>query len=218
MTFCHVDGYVIFLDVEGNRYFRLPAAQEKAFLSVLAGQTAAGPGLDELIENDLLVACSSNAARTTAPTLRGPSRSALEQRSLPLNFELLVTLEVFATTQSMLWQLRRHDLKGMLNRLTAHREIHTTPQPADSTRLDERQLLRSATQFNHARRYVPIEPSCLLDSLSLVRFLARRGLHANIIFGVTPQPWAAHCWAQAGDLALNETVCDANAYTPIRCI
>lgn len=216
VTFCQVDGCVIFLDVERDRYFRLPAAQERAFLCVLVDPTAAGQGLDEILANDLLVACPSDTAGAPAPVLRGPSRSALEQRPLPPNFELFITLEVLAITQSMFWRLRRHKLKQMLDGVTAYREARATPQHADSPRHDERQLVHSAMQFHYARRYVPIEPSCLLDSLSLVRFLARRRLHASIVFGVTPEPWAAHCWVQANDLALNETVCDANAYTPIR--
>jgi hypothetical protein len=65
---------------------------------------------------------------------------------------------------------------------------------------------------------VPIEPVCLLDSLSLLRFLSRRGLSTNIVFGVTPEPFAAHCWVQAGDMVLNEALFDTHAYTPIRMV
>ncbi|WP_434213483.1 lasso peptide biosynthesis B2 protein [[Pseudomonas] boreopolis] len=57
-----------------------------------------------------------------------------------------------------------------------------------------------------------------MDSLSLLRFLSRRELPANIVFGVTLAPFAAHCWVQAGDIVLNETLSDANAHTPIRMI
>ena len=59
---------------------------------------------------------------------------------------------------------------------------------------------------------------CLLDSIALVRFLARRGLYAQLVFGVTDDPFSAHCWVQAGDLVLNDTVGDVSAHTPIRVI
>ena len=36
--------------------------------------------------------------------------------------------------------------------------------------------------------------------------------------GVTSEPFAAHCWVQAGDIVLNETLSDANAHTPIRMV
>jgi hypothetical protein len=58
----------------------------------------------------------------------------------------------------------------------------------------------------------------LLDSLAMVMFLAKRGLHASIVIGVTSAPFSAHCWVQTGDLVLNDTVGNARAFTPIRVI
>jgi hypothetical protein len=49
-------------------------------------------------------------------------------------------------------------------------------------------------------------------------FLARRGLYANLVFAVTTDPFAAHCWAQVDDLVLNDSVGNAQSYTPIRIV
>jgi len=92
------------------------------------------------------------------------------------------------------------------------------PNAACSNPSSELGIIKAAIQFNNARRYVPVETSCLLDSLSLLRFLSRRRLWANIVFGVALNPFSAHCWIQADDVALNETVSDANVYTPIKMV
>ena len=43
-------------------------------------------------------------------------------------------------------------------------------------------------------------------------------MHANLVFGVTGDPFSAHCWVQVDELVLNDTLGNANAYTPIRTV
>ena len=76
-------------------------------------------------------------------------------------------------------------------------------------------MLKAAETFRRARLYVPIETCCLLDSLSLIDFLSRRRLPARLVFGVTSDPFAAHCWVQAGEWVLNDLVGNVIAHTPI---
>jgi len=114
--------------------------------------------------------------------------------------------------------LKVRALKTNLDEASAYRDRKTSALEIAAADALEEKLLRASWQFARARRYVPIEPICLLDSLALLRFLSRRGLPANIVFGVAPEPFAAHCWVQASDIVLNETLSDANAHTPIRMI
>ena len=76
-------------------------------------------------------------------------------------------------------------------------------------------VLAVAAQFNRARRVVPIDTVCLLDSLALLNFLARRGLFARLVMGVKLNPFAAHCWVQHQDIILNDAFDRAGAFTPI---
>jgi hypothetical protein len=62
---------------------------------------------------------------------------------------------------------------------------------------------------------VPIPSVCLSDSIALLDLLARRGLAADLVFGVKLNPFAAHCWVQAGDVVLNETVECVRRHTEI---
>ncbi len=57
--------------------------------------------------------------------------------------------------------------------------------------------------------------ACLFDSLALLEYLAWHGIHPDWVFGVRARPFAAHCWLQAGDVVLNDTVEHASGYTPI---
>ncbi|WP_258078244.1 lasso peptide biosynthesis B2 protein [Xanthomonas arboricola] len=82
----------------------------------------------------------------------------------------------------------------------------------------EQRLTDAASVFRRARVWVPVEMRCLLDSVALARFLRRRQLDAQVVFGVALDPFSAHCWVQTGDLVLNDTVGNVHAHTPIRVV
>src|SRR3546814_2158315 len=44
---------------------------------------------------------------------------------------------------------------------------------------DETDIAEAAHQYRSARRYAPVDTSCLLDSLAMHRFLANRGLRSE---------------------------------------
>jgi hypothetical protein len=73
-----------------------------------------------------------------------------------------------------------------------------------------------------ARRYRLMRPflytyrdSCLLDSLALLRFLARYHHYPQWVIGVRTQPFRAHSWLQCGDVVLNDTAEHASSYKPL---
>nr|WP_242069275.1 lasso peptide biosynthesis B2 protein [Paenibacillus dendritiformis] len=113
--------------------------------------------------------------------------------------------------------MKTRSLKDILIDLDAYRR-RKVPSPMSQSPTLTEDIVRAAHGFRLARRYVPIEPLCLLDSLALLKFLAKRGLHADLIFGVTSDPFSAHCWLQSGGLVLNDTVGNANSHTPMRVI
>jgi len=108
-------------------------------------------------------------------------------------------------------------LKAIFQALNDYRDNRTSSLADDPAELRQR-LSEAATAFNRVRPYVPIETCCLIDSLSMVRFLAKRGLHAHLVMGIACDPFSAHAWVQHGPLVLNETVGTAQAHVPIRVI
>jgi hypothetical protein len=82
--------------------------------------------------------------------------------------------------------------------------------------LDFDRARRLVEQFFRLRVFFFTSKSeCLFDSLSLLNFLARYGIHADWVFGVQARPFAAHCWVQLGDIVFNDTIEHVSGYTPI---
>ena len=69
--------------------------------------------------------------------------------------------------------------------------------------------------FRQARPWYPRNYLCLFDSLALMLFLLRSGIHAQWVFGVREDPFGAHCWIQCGPVVLNEYLDRTRLYTPI---
>ncbi|WP_374571406.1 lasso peptide biosynthesis B2 protein [Phenylobacterium sp. J426] len=64
----------------------------------------------------------------------------------------------------------------------------------------------------------PLPAKCLVRSFALLCFLRRCGHDAAWCFGVSTWPFAAHCWLQVGEVALDDHPDQLAAYTPIHVV
>ncbi|MEY2116474.1 MULTISPECIES: lasso peptide biosynthesis B2 protein [Rhodanobacter] len=220
LSCCDVDGHLIFLDVAQDRYFKLTGTLERAMRRFQVHEDIAPTLVEGLAAAQILVEAPNPKTRAARASILRPTCSAIEQ---PITFaSQRISMAIVVEVMAIVWSTRRHlktrTLKTNLDEASAYRNRKTCVRGDATPAADEGKLLQASGQFARARRYAPIEPICLLDSLSMLRFLSRRGLSANIVFGVTPEPFAAHCWIQAGDMVLNETLFDTHAYTPIRLV
>lgn len=215
LSFCRVDGRAVFLDIQEDRYFRLSDRLERAFTAWLDGDDSADGNLGDLVEHKVLAVASPAVAKRAAQAIASPLHSAVEQLAKPRPIGPLIVLDVFTAVCSTQRWLKTRRLQTVIEDVVAYRNEKASQPLLPST---NQALLDAANTFRTARRYVPVESSCLLDSLSLVRFLARRHLSAQIVFGVTDDPFAAHCWVQAGTWILNDTLGNATTHTPIRVV
>jgi hypothetical protein len=216
LSCCRIGEDLVFLDVGSDRYFRLPSSMEKTLAGYLQGDTTATADIAGLIERRILV---ERAASGTGSQLSIPpaARSAMEAPTAPRHPRAAELLEVLSLILRMHLALKHVPLKRVLDGLVARRHArctHSAPAAAST----ERELADAASVYRQARLFVPVDMRCLPDSLALARFLSRRRLHANVVFGVALDPFSAHCWVQAGDLALNDTVGNVHAHTPIRVV
>ena len=217
ISFCELDGRLFFLDIQHDRYFQLSGALEHRFLSYLEAPDNADIDVGGLVKHSLLSQSTAVPYRGTATSIVLPSQSTLETPCPDRHVSLDVVRDVFLVVAMMRWQLKVRRLKPILQALSDYRRIRTSPLVEDEAEFQKR-LSEAATAFNRVRPYVPIETCCLIDSLSMVRFLAKRGLHAHLVMGVACDPFSAHAWVQHGPLVLNETVGAAQAHVPIRVI
>lgn len=216
ISYCSVDGSLIFLDLDEDRYFRLSRRLEKMFLACLCSDGQSEVDMGELVRQNILTSSLDADSMSHASVIAAPSLSAIEHRSSAPKLDALTLLEVLATVYTTQLQLRARPLNRIIAGLIAFRQHMATHIPFTPNGSHADQLIESSNAFVHARRYVPVETSCLLDSIALVKFLARRRLSSDLIFGVTHHPFAAHCWVQAGDWVMNDTVGNVIAHTPIR--
>jgi hypothetical protein len=218
LWFCQIEGQTILLDEQLDQYVLLQGDLGNALLTQLSGRPVAHPQLQKLTALGFLVESSDQTRLRLQPHVM-PTRISARDLPHPTGrlVSLMVALEAFFLVLASRRSLRRESLKKIISEAADYRRRHVKFRAASSMPL-ELVTLQAVSQFERARRYVPFEPSCLVDSLSLMRFLARRGLPSRIVIGVSLHPFSAHCWVQCGDLALNESLVTACAYTQIRII
>ncbi|WP_380916521.1 lasso peptide biosynthesis B2 protein [Sphingomonas canadensis] len=69
--------------------------------------------------------------------------------------------------------------------------------------------------YHRKRRLLPIKKNCLLDALALDSWLGPRGGPRQIVFGITSEPFLAHCWVQSDSAILNDSHDHVRRYSPI---
>lgn len=215
LHYCCVSQQIVFMDLRNDAYFMLAGGLERAFRAHVAGQRIANNDLRQLLERGLLVEGDAALPRTAGVSVPLPSRSVSEQAPLLCKVTLGSMIEVAGLVCAIRHRLRTRCISKVLTEHVEQCRVYPDETRAGATPGSGMRHAEAAGQYQSARRYVPVDMSCLLDSLAMRRFLARRGLASNIVFGVNAEPFSAHAWLQAGDLALNESVSYARMHTPI---
>lgn len=218
ISFCQVEDHLIFLDIRNDRYFRLSVTMERPFLAFIEGGEPPGVELAPLIARNIITDAATTSTPAPTSVIKLPTRSAVELGLPKKTASLATMLDALAIVCLMQLKLVTRSLKTNLEALAAYRQRAVKVYSSHIIGTQEQRLLDTAAEFRHARLYIPIETCCLIDSLALTEFLAKRGLYADIVIGVTGDPFGGHCWVQSDDLVLNDTVGNASAHTPIRVV
>jgi hypothetical protein len=218
LSFCEIDSHLTFLDTGSDRYFRLSDNLERCFIAHLGGDECSQNDIHRLVDRGLLVEGEPDCEAASSLMIEKPLRSAIESTTGGSTTPVGVLLEVVGITCVAQMRLKTLRLKQILSALTAYRQRKASRAPSKPDDAYEQQMASAATAFLRARPYVPIRTCCLVDSLAMVHFLAKHGMAANLVFGVSGAPFSAHCWVQAGPLVLNDTLGNTHAHTPIRVV
>lgn len=188
-----IDGQLIFLDVAADRYFRLGSEQNRTFLDMI----------DQTGRERWHQPPDFPRPLNWSPPTRTSRAIELGTFNLPdiahsLWIQRRIERRIAASgLQSVLVETRR---------LLARRDRHSTKLAAAD---------RSVRSFEHARLLRTAANRCLPRSMALAIRLASCGTRANVVIAVKLAPFAAHCWAQAGDVVLNDSVEEVQRYTPL---
>jgi hypothetical protein len=205
-----VDGKHVFLDLERDRYFRLPHAEAAVFAALLQGDASGAPSdLQALVKLGVLATTAGGKAiaLTRHPL---PERSLVESLDAGTwrSARLRDLIEVTALVRSARRTVARRQLPRAFASLSAARGSGSSQQKTD---LRDRLIER----FLAVRSLVPQPAKCLHDTLAISRFLARRGVYPHIVLGVKLHPFGAHCWLQDRGIVLNDALSSARAYQPV---
>ncbi len=195
VTVCIAHGRVIFLDVAKDRYSALPRNDEPSFIRWLL--TPGTPSPQSC--HDSLIALG-----IADPALLGKLRPVACEVVMPLPLDpdpappirVSPTL-LFGVARSLLpaWSaVRSHRLQRALAQASKRMRGDQGPRDPIEDRLAE---------FRAARPLIPVPRVCLHDCLALVDWLGPNS-GVQLVLGVSPYPFSAHCWVQAGDRVIDD--------------
>lgn len=203
-----ISGKVILLDIRQDRYFLAPdrvGPVLAAWLEAKDGNAPPAPIIGLLHRSGIARPGDAAPSNTVTETISIPASLAVARyRTAPTTGERLhIALLVIATRLA----LRIRPLARIL-RYREQRLIYRAPGKLDHIR-------ERADLYDQARALLPVARGCLLDSLALDSWLACEDLGCQLVFGVTVQPFVAHCWLQTQQAVLNDGYDRVSRFTPI---
>jgi Transglutaminase-like superfamily len=237
---CVAGKQVILLDLERDKYLAVahahpigrwvrgwPLPQTGASSFAQDGEPAAqggGPGRVPGPENGLLAQMISQGLLVTDPALGKEAAPVVAHQPKVA----LVEFDLYARPRPTLgqlwnfcaafvvarWSLKHRPIKEVVQAARMRKRRTTgagTIAPADIAKV--RGLVAA---FVHMRPlFYTARDGCLLDSVTLIHFLARYGVLPTWVFGVQAEPFYAHCWVQQGDFVFNDTPDFIKGFSPI---
>jgi hypothetical protein len=190
------------------RYFRLDEAANDAFLCFIAGDEASR--LIQTLEASDVIVSAGPAPPVAAPIPLAPLRRAVA-----------VTTGVFrlGDVAHALW-VQKHAERRLATRslsevVTHLRLVKSRHGDSDFEIAPDTPAARILRAFEYAKVLRSAADRCLPRSIALGLCLARIGVRCDVIIGVKLGPFAAHCWVQAGNEVLNDSVEEVARFTPI---
>lgn len=206
VSFCRAGNRHFFLDREANRYFALGDRDERRFTALVDGtDSATADGELSAALSQLLSKREGNALMPFS--LRHPPVCDLNLEGFRSTDMVLIAraTAVYARIK-LLMHLR--SAGQILESFARHKA------PPSGRRSEDPQLMALASAFERLRAWTR-EDQCLPLSLAFAHIASRMGYSVDIVLGVTPRPFGAHCWVQMGARVLNDRLTRIAAFTPI---
>lgn len=199
------DSDVVFLDVAADAYSCLPGgAKEIAFhpggrvevrdAALAADLHAAGLIVPQDLSPVVLRSpASPRAVHSAVRTTNGPPSPGDAWQAL-------------ACSGDVFFNYRGHTFADLIEGAKRDR-VRKVRSRAD--------LVEVVDRFHRWVPYAPVSGKCLLRAFMLLRLLRRQGHDAQWVFGVTTWPFRAHCWLQADDMVLDDSLEYVAPFHPI---
>ncbi|WP_049781719.1 lasso peptide biosynthesis B2 protein [Asticcacaulis excentricus] len=214
LSYCFVDGRVVFFDRSQNRYFASTSTGASALSRLLEGEALTcedAMEIEALARNGVLrpqprqgvipPPTGYNLPTQSAPLSDAPSIAPYRARVLGTRLLVGLALRVLPLHTNLLWLI--------------HRKRRAKRRPDTGTDSDLHALLGC---FGGSRHLLSMNDQCLPTSLALCHFLLSYGHTADVVIGVRLRPFAAHAWVQRGEVLLSDTLENVRPFTPVAVI
>lgn len=198
-----VDEDVVFLDVGRDAYFCLAGVSGQIELAETRGLALGDPDLAQDLQQAGLIVSDPQACTTPRRCAQTPTESALRW-----TYPGPRAADVTVATAAMVDVLANYRGRSLKQILAAVRPSTASGAPTAAA-------LNLVDRFHAWIPFAPVSGKCLLRSFILRRLLERQGMSAAWVFGVATWPFSAHCWLQAGEVVLDDTVERVSRFTPI---
>lgn len=224
---CCTNGHIIFLDLMRNQYSGLNRADTRILAGYLEDWSEERGHEDETrklghssitlarslaVRGLLIPQDAAKGVRAPTKTIPRPERRLCVTggiREATLSFRDVTRFFIAAAMAD--FALRTEELKPIVDRLRRRKQ-----RKAEAVKpLDYHKASQLVSIFQYLRPLYPRRHLCLYDSLALIEFLAFYRVFPSWVYGVTAEPFYAHCWVQDAGALFNESVEVACSYTPI---
>jgi hypothetical protein len=207
---CNCAARAVFLDIEADRYFCLPAASNETFLRLAAGDARGfdSKQLAALVARGILVYTSASGAIRPAALLEQPTRDWATEGTPRAG--LFAILHALASELRLARRLRTRPLLELVE--TARRRQPNDRRFAGDPHRSIERIVGASAAASYVLR---VQDRCLVRALAVHSICKKRGVRAKLVLGVIAHPFAAHCWVQLGSTVLVGGFEQARLYTPI---
>lgn len=209
ITACIACDRVLFLDIARDRYFALPDDCNDQFASWLAGpEDGESPSRHREILVGLGILDPFGATDIRPVACTAPSTEPLDAAPLaPKPIDLRNLFGVGLVVASAARDVRSGRFAAVLGRRLARLRFDAPAAVGE--------MMSRLAEFRTVRPFIPVPRVCLHDCLALIEWMGPSRAGAQLVFGVTAYPFAAHCWVQAGGRILDDHPESASRFEPI---
>ncbi|MCW2338184.1 hypothetical protein M2337_002417 [Sphingobium sp. B2D3A] len=209
LYFCECKGRTVLLDILADRYFLLPDDHSPAFRRYVREEPLLdhdATALEYLRSKDLL--SYDAACLRTCDGMREitrPSREFAGQETMP---NIVAGLHCLIAQWIAARQVRRRPLAGIIKSLRGGYR-RATPENLELA------LRKVVGGLAWSSGLIDQLNQCLPRSIAFHRVCLASGIPSTLVFGVTIDPFSAHCWVQMDDLLLSDRLERVRIFTPI---
>ena len=210
LAYTIVSRWTVFLDIPADRYVCLGGLAGRALSTIASAVDLTLPeqeALQPLLKAGFLRTDAPETAVCHPPSISFRSSLPGVMSAPFIPHEMLAVAYHMARQQHAAKTCSLHD---MIDGFATRKSLCRAQKDDEHHR-----AIRIATAFDRMSLLLGAYDRCLARSFALARYLTARNVACDLVFGVSMDPFAAHCWVQHDGVILNDHLDHVRTFTPI---